>query len=269
MKKLSFFAVALTAMFFAACGGNKGSQNAEGTDSIKSFEQQQIEANIKMQFDSLASELGRLKKLPISMNKETGVIQLTDKEKQVKPDYLMDASVADNATTLAEKYRLVGALGVDREVAKLYDMPIEDYDKAIGKLAADINDPSFKVIDEAANIYETSDVLYKAMDENGRINFFWQIVATSLIENLYVISQNSDKFLASFDDEAAANITFRIILLQDAVIRLCEYDTEFIPVSKAIEPLGVLNAVTVGELKGQIEEAKEKIAEARNALLQK
>jgi len=267
MKKLSFFAVALTAMLFAACGGNKSTQNAEETDSVKSFEQQQIEANIKMQFDSLATELGRMKKLPISMNKETGTIKLDDKEKQVKPDYLLQASVADNATTLSEKYRALAALEVDKEVAKLYDMPTEDYDKAITKLVADINDPSFKTLDDNGNIYETTEALYKAMDENGRINYFWQIVAASLVENLYITSQNSEKFLAAFNDEAAANITFRIILLQDAVIRLTDYDAEFVPIAKAIEPLTVLNAVTVSELREQMAEAKDKIAEARNSLM--
>ncbi len=267
MKKLSFLAVAFTAMIFAACGGNKSAQNAEEADSIKSFEQQQIEANIKMQFDSLANEMGRLKKLPISMNKETGAIKLTDQEKQVKPDYLLKADVAENATTLSEKYRAVSALGVDKEIATLYGMPVEEYDKAITKLVADINDPSFKAVEDAATLNETSEILYKSMDENGRINYFWQMAAAALVENLYVISQNADKFVAALDDDAASNITFRIILLQDAVQRLTEYDTEFIPVAKAIEPLTVLNATTVGELKSQLAEAKEKIAESRAALL--
>lgn len=65
MKKLSIFAVAFAAMMFAACGGNKTAQNAEQEDSVKSFEQEQIEASIKMHFDSLASELGKLKQLPV------------------------------------------------------------------------------------------------------------------------------------------------------------------------------------------------------------
>ncbi len=105
------------------------------------------------------------------------------------------------------------------------------------------------------------------MEENGRINYFWQLVATALVENLYVTAQNSEKFIESFDDDAAANVTFRIILLQDAVKRLCEYDTEIIPVANAIEPLSVLNATTVSELKTQMEEAKEQISQARAALV--
>ena len=49
--------------------------------------------------------------------------------------------------------------------------------------------------------------------------------------------------------------------------RLTEYDPELEPVAKAVEPLTVLNAVTVDELKAQMVEAKEKIAEARASLL--
>ena len=141
MKKLSIFAVAFAAMVFAACGGNKSGNTVESSDSIKSFEQEQIEASIKMHVDSLASEIGKMKQLPI-LQASNGSIKLTKEELQVKPDYLLNPAVAENATTLAEKYRILAALQVDKETAKLFEMPIDEYDKAVGKLAADINDPS-------------------------------------------------------------------------------------------------------------------------------
>ena len=265
MKKLTVFAVAIAAMTFAACGGNKTAQTAEQTDSVKSFEQEQIEASIKMHFDSIASELSKLKQLPVVQ--KDGTIALTKEEKQVKPDYLLDLAVADNAMTLSEKYRVLSAIEVDKELAKLYEMPVDDYDKVIAKLAADINDPSFKAVDDASGIYEATEALYDAMNENGRINYFWQIVAASLVEQLYITSQNTDKFVSAFTDEAAANVTFRIILIQDALTRLTEYDPELAPVVEAIEPLTVLNAVTVEEFKTQLAEAKDKIAASRDALV--
>ena len=60
MKKLSILAIAFAAVVFAACGGKKSDQAAENADSLKSFEQQQIEASIKMHFDSIAAEIGKL-----------------------------------------------------------------------------------------------------------------------------------------------------------------------------------------------------------------
>ena len=120
MKKLSILAAAFAAIVFAACG-NKTAQNAESADSVKSFEQQQIEASIKMHVDSLASEIGKLKMVPFLQSDGNGGIKLTKEELQVKPDYLLDPAVAENATVLSEKYRLLSALDIDRRAAKLYD----------------------------------------------------------------------------------------------------------------------------------------------------
>ena len=105
------------------------------------------------------------------------------------------------------------------------------------------------------------------MEKNGRINYFWQLVAGSLVEEIYVMSQNVDKFITVFDDESASNVTFRIVLLSDAISRLAQYDPEFEPVADAIEALSPLNAISVEQLKSQLAETKEKIAEARNALM--
>jgi len=267
MKKLSVLAVAFAAVVFASCGGNKSNQPAEQTDSIKSFEQQQIEASIKMNLDSLGSVLGNLKNLPISRDDAKESIKLTKEELQVKPDYLLSSDVAENAATLTEKYRIMGALEIDRKIAALYEMPTDGYDKAITKLAADINDPSFKGLDENDPVSDTTEALYKAMEQNGRINYFWQIASASLIEQLFILSQNSEKFLTAFNDEAAADATFRLVLVTDAVNRLKEYDPEIEPVAEALKTLDALNATTVGELKDQLATSKEAIAAARKAII--
>ena len=265
MKKLTVFAIALVAIAFASCGGKK-TQAAEETDSLISFEQQQIEASIKMHFDSIAAEVGKLPQLPF-VQEGNGGLTLTKEEKQVKPDYLLQPSAANEVTTLAEKYRMLSALNVDKKIAALYEMPVEEYDKAIAKLSADINDPSFKAVENASTLFETSTTLYDAMSENGRINYFWQLASAALVEQLYVVEKNSDKFLSVFDDNAAANVSFRIVLILDAVNRLAQYDPEVKPIAEALAPLDLLNATTVAELKNQLEEADEKIEAARKALV--
>ncbi len=266
MKKLSFLAIAFAVIALAACGGKKSAQADEATDSLKSFEQQQIEASIKMHMDSIASELGKLKSLPF-LNEGKDGITLTKQEKQVKPDYLLPANVAEEATTLTEKYRIMSALSVDKKIAALYEMPTEDYEKAITKLAADINDPSFKAIEDAGTIFETTSALYDEMEKNGRINYFWQLASAALVEQLYVCNQNADKFLSSFNDEAAANVTFRIVLVLDAVNRLAQYDPDIEPVAQAIAPLNALNATSVVEMKEQMAKMKDQINAARKALV--
>ena len=258
MKKLTIFAVAIAAIAFTACGGKKGGQTTEVADSVKSFEQAQVEEKIKVELDSLAAEVGKMKSLPIVQTDDNG-IKLTDQEKQVKPDYLIDHAAAENATTLAEQYRMLSARSVDKSIAAMYDMPTEAYEAAVNKLVADINDPSFKEIDDASTIFETGQKLYDAMDKNGRINYFWQLVGASLVEEIYVLTQNTEKFITAFDDDSASNITYRIILLSDAVDRLASYDSEFEPIANAIKALEPLNATTVSELKTQLAQTKEKI----------
>ena len=267
MKKLSILAIAFAAVVFAACGGKKSEQAAENADSLKSFEQQQIEASIKMHFDSIAAEFSKIDQPNFVKTTKDGGIELSKEEKQVKPDYLLAANVADEATTLAEKYRILSALSVDKKVAELYEMPTEDYEKAITKLAADINDPSFKVIDDAGTIFETTSTLYDEMEKNGRINYFWQLASAALVEQLNVISQTQDKFLSPFTDEAASNVTFRLVLILDAVNRLAQYDPDIQPVAKAIAPLSALNATTVAEMGEQMTSMKDQIAAARKALI--
>lgn len=267
MKKLSFLAIAVAAVMFAACGNKQNAQNAEEAQEVKSFEQEQIEASIKLHMDSIAAEISRLGKFPFLADGEGGVV-LSQEEKQVKPDYLLSAEAADEAATLAEKYRLLSALSVDKKVAALYEMPTADYEKAIARLVADVNDPSFKAIDDAASIFETSQVLYDAMNENGRINYFWQLASSALVEQLYVVSQNTDKFLATFDDQAATNVTFRIIVILDAIDRLAQYDPETQPLTEALAPLKVLDATSVDQLKTQLAEAKKDIKNARTILFQ-
>lgn len=265
MKKLSVLAIVFVAIALAACNGKKNVP-AEDTQAEKSFEQQQIEESIKMHLDSISAELGKLKQLPFVQENANG-LELTKEEKQVKPDYLLDPNAIEEAATLAEKYRLLSALNVDRKIAALYEMPTEDFDKAISKLVADINDPSFKAVEDANTLFETSSALYDAMNENGRINYFWQLASAALVEQLYVVNKNSDKFLSVFDDDAASNVTYRIVLLLDAVNRLSDYDPEIKPVAEAIAPLDVLNAMSVDELKAQLSEAKDKIEAARKALV--
>ena len=264
MKKLTI--LALAAIVFAACGGNKSANVEAETDTLKSFEQEQIEASIKMHFDSIAAEFSKMEQPKFVKETKDG-ISLTKEEKQVKPNYLLAPAVADEATTLAEKYRIISALSVDKRIANLYEMPVEDYEKAITKLAADIDDPSFKVIDNAGSLFETSSELYNAMDQNGRINYFWQIASAALVEQLYIVSQNKDKFLSTFTDETAANVTFRIILILDATNRLSQYDPEIQPIATALAPLEHLNATTVDELRAQIDDMSEEILAAREALV--
>ena len=266
MKNIKFILVAAAIAAFAACGGQTKSQT-EGKDSVKCFEQEQIEASIRVQLDSIASVIRNLESLPMLEQTKNGKIVLTDEEKQVKPDYLLDPAVADEALTLSEKYRTLVALSIDQAVAELYDMDVTGYNESTAKLIADINDPAFRIFSEKGEDVLESQEIYDAEAAAGRLNLFWQAVATSLVEQMYILTQNTDKFLPCFDDEAVANLTYRIALLQGAIDRLVAYDPDLVEVSEALSPLYNLNSLTVDELKKDLESMSGEIAAARNNLV--
>lgn len=266
MKKIKFFMMAICAIAFVSCG-NKTQQETEGQDTVKSFEQEQIEAGIREELDSIAGILGNLKQLPMLKQTKNGEIQLTEQEKQVKPDYLLDPVTANDAVTLSEKYRVLTALSIDEAVAELYGMDVTAYNEATAKLAADINDPGFRIFAEGGDLTVESNEIYDAEVKAGRLNYFWQAVATSIVEQLYILDQNTDKFLPSFTDEDVANLTLRIAILQDAIERLTAYDPEIVEVAEAIKPLNKLNATTVEELKSDLANMNEDIVTSRNQLV--
>lgn len=267
MNRLSVItAVALAVLTLSACG-HRSARNTDSEDSLRAFDQEQLEASIKMEVDSLASEMSRLELLLFLQDDGNGGLKLTEEELKIKPDYLLNPVSADSTTTLAEKYRMLGALDVDRKLASLYEMPTEEYDKAIVRLTAEISDPSLVVIQQGGSIAETSRALYDAMEANGRMNCFWQLAASVIIEQFYITARNSEKLSGSISDEAAASATYRLSLIIDALKRLSAYDRDIKPVVLAMVSLSGINATTAIELKHQVDASRDKIESVRKLLL--
>lgn len=269
MKKLSLVVVAFAAMVLASCGG-KTQGDATGVDSdsvVKSFDQQQVEAAVKMHLDSIAAEISTKKYTPLYQAMNEGEITLTADEKKVKPDYLMDANVVNDLQTILQKYAAFSFLTTDKAVAKLYEMDIEPYETAIAKLATDINDPALEKLNGKGTFQQIEKEIYDMEEKAGRINFFWVATCAATVEQLYIASQNADKFLQGYDDEAVANISFRIVLILDAIERLSVYDAEIQGLAEAIQPLKKINATTVDELKKELNEIKEDLAKTRQELI--
>lgn len=269
MKKL-ILAVSTIALLISCAGGTKKTNEAE-TEEVKSFEQEQIEANIKMQVDSLASLYAQMDDSPVMAAFKKGQLLLTEEEKQVKPDYLLAPEVANDLVTLSQKYRAVGIYSIDEFVAKNYEMPTDEMVASRSRLIVDLNDPAFDLfINESytdSTFAETFEAFYNQEDESGRINFFWETATAAFVEQIFILTQNPDKYLVCFDDQKAADFTYRLILLQNALEQLREYAPELEELCTAIKPLEALNAISVDQLKEQVTTLKQEISEVRNGLL--
>lgn len=269
MKKLSLVIVAFAAMVLASCGGKtQGDATGVDSDSIaKSFDQQQIEASVKMHLDSIASEISTKKFTPLYQAMNSGEITLTADEKKVKPEYLMDAAVVNDLQTILQKYAAFSILTTDKAVAKLYEMDTEAYETATAKLLADINDPALAKLQDKGTFQQIEKEIYAEEEKAGRINFFWIATCAATVEQLYIASQNADKFLEGYDDKAVENISFRIVLILDAIERLSVYDAEIQGLAEAVQPLKKINATSVNELKKELSEIKEDLAKSRQELI--
>lgn len=262
MKKISFLVAAVAALVLASCGGKKTDANQVSNDSV-SFEQSQIEQKIMMELDSVAEVYAALP--PVAGVYSDGKIQLSDEEKKVKPTYLIDPKSVDDLSLLSQKYRALGVLIVDAKVASLYGMDVDGYKAAIAKVATDVNDPSIKYNETFSS--EDLKARYATAKENGRINFFWETAASLLVENLYVLSQNVDKFLPAFDDKSAADMTYHIALLKLSLDDLAAYDTNIKELAEVLAPLNELNAISVEQLKEQLAKMKPQVEAARAQIL--
>lgn len=250
----------------SSCGQNKGEKKYANTP--KSEAELQQEALIKIHLDSLTNDFSKLGPVGVIKSVKDGQVVLEEKEKQLKPDYLVDPQYANDLQTLAQKYRAIGILAADKEIAKLYDMPTEDYDKTLAKLYIDVNDASLKdLMNSDDNFKEMLQKFYQTSKDNGRLNLFWDASAAALIEELYIASQNVNKFLGAFDDESASNTSYHITLLSIAIEDLAAINPEYTELNESLLPLQVINAINLEQFKQQVLDAKTLIESSRTALL--
>lgn len=265
MKKVYMAALLVAATTLVSCGGNKTQESSSLEDSVVAFVQSELKAEMVQELDSLLDEVGKCK-APAFVKTGTPDVTLTDAEKKIKPEYLVNPKSASKATVLSEKYRALTVLRIDRNIAKLYDMDVTEFDNAIAKLFADVNDPAFKASFEDT---EKADImaLYAAEKEAGRINYVWQCVAASTVESLYIMSQNVDKFTATLDDEAAQAITMRLAHVNVSATALVDFDSDFKPVAESLGLMKDINATTVADLRDQLKAKSSDIENARNLLV--
>jgi len=262
MKKLTFIAAAAAALVLASCGGRQTQTEQVQSDSV-SFEQSQIEQKIMVELDSIANIYTNLPSVEGVLS--NGKITLSNDELKAKPSYLMDLKSIDNLSLLSQKYRALGVLIVDSKVAELYKMDTDAYKAAITKIATDVNDPSIKFNENLSA--EDFKARYASAKENGRLNFFWETATAVVIEQLYVISQNAEKFMPAFDDKSASDLTYHVALLKLSLDDLADYDNNIKNLAEILAPLNEINAINVAQLKEQIAKVKPQIETARAQML--
>lgn len=267
MKHTSLLFCLIALVLFTSCGnGKKKKTGIKDIDTM--LTQQYLTDDLLAKMDSLVASFNEVSAFPVF---EKGTLNLTAKEKMVKPDYLMPLSMADDMVTLQQKYSFLFMIVSDRVVAEKYDMPLDDYKAVISKMLVDINDQALNdgidgLTEDNAKQFVTN--VFRYEKERGTLNFFWQGLTAALVEQVYILTQNIDKLIVNITDKNAEDICYNFVLVHQAIEDLIPYHPEMGALNSVMLPLYDLNAATAAELhkqlldlKGDIELVRTKIFE--------
>lgn len=227
---------------------------------------------VKVEFQTFVESAAKIKPAPFASAKKDGRITLTAKEKLVKPGYLLDTKATKDLVTFSQKYRAISMLAVDKVIADLYEIPGNAYNNAILNLLADLGDEAISTFASTPWIdLETSKDAMKNLAEDeynaGRQGYFWEGVAALLIEQVYVITRDVDKFMPMFDDASASEMTYNFVCLHEGIKSVVSLNPEMESLNKSLDILYKINAISVVQLRDQLNEIKDDIVPVRENLL--
>jgi len=153
------------------------------------------------------------------------LITLSDEEKMVKPDYLLDPSEVNNFITKSQQVNALGIYSMDYYILKIYDMPTDAMQEAITKLVAELNFPFEQgFLSQFSSASEMLREEYRLFKERGEICYFWQLIGASLSETEYIISHNPELFCKNLTNEANAAYNTQWEYYYETIEQLAPYD---------------------------------------------
>lgn len=266
MKKYSFVWALLC---LCACTGNKTQNNAPLTEA----ETIELQETVVNHLDSLAHILCDSTQLASFYSLlEPSNFVLTDDQKLVKPDYLLENKDFEHLVTLSEQYRAYAMAMVDSRVMKLYDLDnTTDYVAMVDYLQAEIADNALN--DMAARGHrdvfmpQTYVQLYEEMKAANRLPYFYESTTAMVVETLFVLTKNDDVLVSQLTDEQSQALVRHLSVVAEAANLLSQSNPYLNRSAQALNKLATLNATTTGELQEQLAKVKGEIATLRTLLL--
>lgn len=226
MKQIGLLFVILAAFLLTvtSCGNRNAGNNSDETSSA-SVEAQKcaIADSILVLFDSYAKEYGDIPQSEMAVD-----FKLSDKEKLVKPTYLLDPEIASTMVTKQQKINALAILLVETQVRKAYDLPTDKSSEAIIKLSTELNTPID--LEDAMNFdipaSEKARTIYQTCKERGDLSYFWRFNFALVTEMEYIIANNPDIFFKNVSEENLAFYAERNKSLSAGIRQLAKYDSE-------------------------------------------
>lgn len=225
MKKIYALITIATAFAFlmTSCQGDE--QKTSTQNNIKKSIQEQTLA------DSVITKLEKIATKYIKNTDSTPLqsfAKLTNEDKMVKPDYLLDPAEASKFITKKQKVNGLAIYSVDYFIRQIFDMPLNETKEAIAKLAAEVNHPiDFETTINWGENLSTEKVkkLYNLCKERGELTYFWQYENAVIREIDYLLAKNPNFFGKLSEKEWQAHLA-QWATIKEALGTLAEYDDE-------------------------------------------
>ncbi|MDD2289110.1 MAG: hypothetical protein PHT64_03210 [Bacteroidales bacterium] len=273
MRKIAIALLFASALIVGACGNTASKKKDAGTKSDISMQEQYLTQDLIIKIDSLIAGFQQLGVMPNMKAIDEGTLVLTDREKRVKPTYLMPLDRVNELITLNQKSRALAVYAVDREIAQLYGIPLEEYDKVITQLMIDTDNVALmegaEIKVEVNALDVDSWIVTMGEEQLGKeqMHLFFETVAAGIMESLYITSLDIPRYITYFNDQTASDVSYRLLLVVEGIESLLPYHPELETIRGILEPLNVINAINVKQLEEQLNTLAAVIAEGRNKLL--
>ncbi len=225
-KTYLFIALAMVAAMTVSCKNNNkkakeaSDANAEVVAAAKTILADDVLAKIDEIGKPFFDESGKFNFTTIISS------HLTEEEKLVKPDYLLDPSEVNNYVTKTQKVNALAILISDRTLMEAYEMPLEEVNDAIARLVAEVGAPITVEGRDNMTVSEKLDAAYKKCKESGDLAFFWQFNFAMMNEFSYLVCQAPDIYYRNISEEQSQAFHKRIVAIRGVLKTLAEYDPE-------------------------------------------
>lgn len=275
MKKF-FILIALAAvaaLSMVSCRNNSKSRPQESAQEESRQQKQALADSVLASIDLFAYDF-------IASHEQSfhfDDFELSEKQKLVKPDYLLDPSEANNLVSKSQKINALAIYIMELVIREQYEMPLDETKETIAKLALDVNYPfeadKFDAGTPPSEYYRAE---YEECREKGDLTSFWQFQYAVLVETAYIIANNPDLFFSFISNDEWQGFLNSCDKLDEAISTLAQYDDEMGEVWKFRNKMRV--SISSGEARAKyadLESARQsnltdrdKFIVRRNSLLQ-
>jgi len=152
--------------------------------------------------------------------------QLTETEKMVKPDFLLDPSAANTLLTRSQKVNALAIYAIEFGIRQIYGMPLDETKAVIAKLSADVSPIDLSQFTEPMSRSEKIRKEYDACKERDELSFFWQFQNAAIVETAYFLDKKPELASGRITEEQWQQFSERIEIVVNVINELSQFDEQ-------------------------------------------